>query len=435
MRLQGLRTCFRLLTLTPYDTSGRHARVGQGSDWPNRCSLSKCQLEQGVVSVMTKDSVGPLAGVRVLELGGMGPGPFAGMALADMGAEVIRVERPGGRGVFPGSPVDDVLNRGKEIICLDLKQPDAVGAVLSMAATSDVLIEGNRPGVTERLGLGPTNCWERNEALVYGRMTGWGQDGPLSTRAGHDVSYIALTGALHAIGTVGGAPQIPLNLVGDFGGGATYLVMGVLAALLEARTTGRGQVVDAAIVDGTAHLLGGTHGLVNTGTWRDERGVNMLDGGAPYYAVYETSDCGYMAVGAIEAKFYALLLAGLGLDLDPGEQHDQATWADTRAQISEAFARRTRAEWTSTFESTDACVAPVLSVREAAEHPHLLSRGTVTLQDGFIQPGRAPRFSGHAPVAVARPHMPGQDTRAVLDRLGLDANALLASGAAQEANS
>ena len=378
-------------------------------------------------------ATGPLAGIRVVELGGMGPGPFAGMTLADMGAEVIRVERPGGLGVFPGDPALDVLNRGKEIVCLDLKRPEAVEAVLSMVKTADVLTEGNRPGVVERLGLGPEVCWERNPALVYGRMTGWGQEGPLSQRAGHDVSYIALSGALHGIGEAGGPPQIPLNLVGDFGGGATYLVMGVLAALLEARTTGHGQVVDAAIVDGAAHLLAGTHGLMNTGTWRDERGVNMLDGGAPYYAVYETADGRHMAVGSIEPKFYALLLEGLGLDLEVNAQHDRSSWPETRRRIAESFASRTRADWTEVFETTDACVAPVLSILEAAEHPHLAERGGVLVDDGFAQPGPAPRFSGHPRAGFERPHRPGADTRAVLDRLGLDAEALLATGAAREA--
>ncbi|MEV7431869.1 CaiB/BaiF CoA-transferase family protein [Nocardioides sp. NPDC092400] len=375
---------------------------------------------------------GPLSGIRVIELGGMGPGPFAGMALADMGAEVIRVERPGGLGVFPGDPALDVTNRGKKIVCLDLKRPEAVDAVLSMVRTADVLTEGSRPGVVERLGLGPDVCWEYNPALVYGRMTGWGQEGPLSQRAGHDLSYIALTGALHGIGESGGPPQIPMNLVGDFGGGATYLVMGVLAALLEARATGRGQVVDAAIVDGAAHLLAGTHGLVNTGTWRDERGVNMLDGGAPYYAVYATADGGHMAVGAIEPKFFAQLLVGLGLDLDASAQDDRARWPEIRRRIAEVFAGRTRAEWTEVFEPTDACVAPVLSMMEAASHPHVAHRSGVRVDDGFVQPGPAPRFSRHGREEFERPHRPGADTRTVLEQLGLDVDALLASGAARE---
>lgn len=373
---------------------------------------------------------GPLRGVRVLELGGMGPAPFGGMTLAGMGAEVIRVERPGGLGVFPGAPTEDVLNRDKEIVCLDLKHPDAVAAVLNMVAHCDVLLEGGRPGVTERLGLGPEPCWERNPALIYGRMTGWGQDGPLAALAGHDLTYVALTGALHTIGDAGGPPQIPLNLVGDFGGGGAYLVMGVLAALLEARAVGRGQVVDAAIVDGVAHLLAGTHGMVNTGTWRDERGVNMLDGGAPYYAVYRTADDRYVAVGAIEPKFYAQLLAGLGVDVDPAGQQDRASWPATRCAIAAAFASRTRDEWAKIFDGTDACVAPVLSIHEAAEHDHIRQRGSVRVEDGFIEPGSAPRFSAHPRHRPSRPHRPGQDTRAVLERLGLDAEGLIESGAA-----
>ena len=362
----------------------------------------------------------PLHGVRVVEVGGMGPGPFAGMTLADMGAEVVRIDRPGGLGVFPGDPTQDVLNRGKRSVCLDLKQPAAVEIVLAIAAQADILIEGHRPGVAERLGIGPAECQARNPALVYGRMTGWGQDGPLAMRAGHDISYIALTGALHAIGDAGGPPQIPVNLVGDFGGGGTYLVMGVLAALWEASRTGRGRVVDAAIVDGAAHLLSATHAMLNTGTWRDERGVNMLDGGAPYYAVYETSDGGHMAVGAIEPKFYRQLLAGLGLgDVDAAQQDDRSTWPETRKLIAIAFRERTRAQWTKVFESTDACVAPVMSLREAAEHPHLRARGTVVEHDGVVQAAAAPRFSGTPALAGTPPVPMGADTRTVLAEWGI----------------
>ncbi|MBI3214186.1 MAG: CoA transferase [Mycobacterium sp.] len=358
---------------------------------------------------------GPLRGVRVLEVGGMGPGPFAGMTLADMGAEVVRIDRPGGLGVFPGDATQDILNRGKQSVCLDLKQPAAIEIVLAMAQRADILIEGHRPGVAERLGIGPADCHARNPALVYGRMTGWGQAGPLAQRAGHDISYIALTGALHAIGDAGGPPQIPLNVVGDFGGGGTYLVMGVLAALWEAGRTGSGRVVDAAIVDGAAHLLSGTHAMLNTGTWRDERGVNMLDGGAPYYAVYETSDGGHMAVGAIEPKFYRLLLAGLGLhDVDAGDQNDRSTWARTRERLAEAFGERTRAHWTEVFEATDACVAPVLSLHEAAQHPHLRARGTVVEHGGVLQAAPAPRVSGTPAVVGAAPVPLGADTATVL---------------------
>jgi alpha-methylacyl-CoA racemase len=374
---------------------------------------------------------GPLSGLRVLEIGGLGPGPFAGMTLADMGAEVVRIERPAaGPGIFPGDPTEDVLNRGKRSVALDLKRPGAVEAVLAMAERADVLIEGFRPGTMERLGIGPEPCWARNPRLVYGRMTGWGQDGALAATAGHDITYIAITGALHAIGDAGGPPQVPLNLVGDFGGGGMYLVVGVLAALREADRTGRGQVVDAAIVDGTAHLLAAVHGLLGTGTWADQRGVNLLDGGAPFYGVYETADHRYMAVGALEPKFYAQLLSGLGLSEDPARQHDRAGWPAVRARIAGAFLTRTQAQWTAHFEATDACVAPVLSLREAAEHPHIKDRATVVTHDGLLQPAPAPRFSAHLRAAGGRPPAPGQHTREVLAEWGIAPDALLESGAA-----
>ncbi len=269
--------------------------------------------------------MGPLSGCRVVELAGIGPGPFAGMILADLGAEVVRVDRPA-----PGEPRAerfDVLGRGKKSVVLDLKRPEAVAAVLDLVAAADALIEGYRPGVAERLGLGPAECLARNPRLVYGRMTGWGQEGPLAQQAGHDIAYIAVTGALHAIGEEGGPPQIPLNLLGDFGGGSTYLVIGVLAALWAVRGGAPGQAVDAAIVDGAAHLLAMTHGMLAAGGWADERGVNLLDGGAPYYAVYATADGRHMAVGALEPKFYAEFLARLGLDEDPARQHDRSGWA------------------------------------------------------------------------------------------------------------
>ncbi|MEU9170063.1 CaiB/BaiF CoA-transferase family protein [Streptomyces sp. NPDC048420] len=377
---------------------------------------------------------GPLAGCRVLELAGIGPGPFAGMTLADLGAEVVRVDRPGGSGLFPGFEHVDVLNRGKKSVLLDLKRPDAVRAVLDMAARADVLIEGYRPGVAERLGLGPDDCLARNPRLVYGRMTGWGQDGPLARLAGHDIGYIALTGALHAVGSAGGPPQIPLNLVGDFGGGGTYLVIGVLAALREAERTGRGQVVDAAIVDGTAHLLAGTHMMLATGTWQDERGVNLLDGGAPFYAVYETSDGRHMAVGALEPKFYAELLAVLGLDEDPAAQHDRSGWPRLRERLAAAFASRTQDEWAKAFSTSDACVAPVLSLREAADHPHIRARGTLVERDGVLQPAPAPRFSATPTALGPPPPVPGRHTADVLESWEVeDAEGLLSSGAAVQA--
>jgi alpha-methylacyl-CoA racemase len=372
---------------------------------------------------------GPLAGTVVVELAGIGPGPFAGMLLADLGADVIRVDRPAGGAAPPANPAD-VLNRGKRSVVLDLKAPAAVEAVLTLCADADVLIEGNRPGVTERLGVGPGDVWARNPRLVYGRMTGWGQDGPLADRAGHDIGYIAVTGALHAIGPADGPPVVPLNLLGDFGGGSTYLVMGILAALLEARSSGRGQVVDAAIVDGTSNLLAAIHTLLGSGRWSDERGVNLLDGSTPYYAVYATSDGRHMAVGAIEPQFYAQLVEVLGVEVDPSAQNDRSTWPELRRVFAAAFAARTREEWTTVFEGTDACVAPVLSLHEAARHPHVAARGSVVERDGTLRPGPAPRFSHHA-VGSDRPaYAPGADTCAVLKAAGLDVDDLLAHGAA-----
>lgn len=363
---------------------------------------------------------GPLNGCRVVELAGLGPAPFAAMTLADMGAEVVRIERPGGSGFFPGLEHLDILNRGKKSVALDLKDERAVATVLDLITQADVLIEGYRPGVVERLGLGPDVCFARNPKLVYGRMTGWGQEGPLSHSAGHDVGYIALTGALHAIGTAGGPPQIPLNLVGDFGGGANYLTMGVLAALRHADKTGEGQVVDAAIVDGAAHLLASTHMMMAANAWSDERGANMLDGGWPFYAVYETSDGKHMAVGALEPQFYAELLRVLELDLDPKAQHDRARWPELRRQLTEVFAQRTRDEWTAVFEGTDACVAPVLSLHEAAEHPHIEARRTLTVHDGVLQAAPAPRFSSTPTKLGTPPPSPGRDTEEALRSWGVE---------------
>ncbi|MFC5061804.1 CaiB/BaiF CoA transferase family protein [Actinomycetospora atypica] len=374
-------------------------------------------------------NTGPLSGVTVIELAGIGPGPFAAMLLADLGADVIRVDRPSAP-----APAADVLGRGKRSVVLDLKRPEAVEALLALTATADVLIEGNRPGVTERLGVGPDDVWARNPRLVYGRMTGWGQDGPWAHTAGHDIGYLALTGALHAIGPADGPPVPPLNLVGDFGGGSTYLVIGVLAALAEAARTGRGQVVDAAILDGASHLLAAIHQLLGSGRWTDRRGSNLLDGGTPYYAVYETSDGNHMAVGALEPKFYAEFVRLLGIDVDPADQQDRAQWPALRAAIATAFASRTRDEWAAVFDGTDACVAPVLGLREAASHPQVAARGSVVEHDGVLQPGPAPRFSSHpVPGGVASSPVPGADSREVLAAAGLDADALLAAGVSHQA--
>ena len=359
--------------------------------------------------------MGPLSGCRVVELAGIGPGPFAGMILADLGAEVVRVDRPApGDQDPPHRAGFDILGRGKKSVALDLKSPAGVAAVLDLVSGADALIEGFRPGVTERLGLGPAQCLARNPRLVYGRMTGWGQDGPLASQAGHDIAYIAVTGALHAIGEAGGPPQIPINLLGDFGGGGTYLVIGVLAALWAVRNGAPGQVVDAAIVDGTAHLLAMTHGMLASGVWADERGVNVLDGGAPFYSVYATADGRHMAVGALEPKFYAELIAGLGLDEDLARQHDRRGWDGLRGRIAAAFAARTQAEWTEVFSASDACVAPVLGLREAARHPHMAARGTIVDRDGLLQPAPAPRFSATPSGPVATAPARGQDDPAAI---------------------
>lgn len=371
---------------------------------------------------------GPLSGVRVIELAGIGPGPFAAMLLADLGAEVIRVDRPAGRS-FP-DPGKDMMNRGKRSISVDLKHDLGKDVVLRLVERADVLLEGFRPGVTERLGLGPDDCLARNPALVYGRMTGWGQQGPLAQSAGHDIGYIAVAGVLHAIGRAGGPPQVPINLLGDFAGGSMYLAVGVLAALLEARTSGAGQVVDAAIVDGAAHLSTFVHGFLAVGAWRDERGVNMLDTGAPWYDVYETADGGHMAVGAIEPQFYAEFVRRLGLQDSTG-QHDAERWPELRERIAAAFKSRTRAEWAEIFLPGDACVAPVLSLTEAKAHPFNTARDVfVPGADGELQPGPAPRFSRTPGAIGGPPATPGAHTCEVLTELGFtDVDELLAAGA------
>ncbi|MDT0444530.1 CaiB/BaiF CoA transferase family protein [Streptomyces johnsoniae] len=358
---------------------------------------------------------GPLAGVRVVELGGIGPGPFAAMLLGDLGADVVRVDRPGGA----GSGLDaeaDIVNRNKRSVLIDLKSPDAAGLVLGLAARADVLIEGFRPGVAERLGVGPEPCLARNPRLVYGRMTGWGQDGPLAPRAGHDIGYLALTGALAMTGPAEGPPVAPANLLGDYAGGSLYLVTGVLAALHAARSSGRGQVVDAAIVDGVAHLSTLIHGLLAAGAWQDRRAANLLDGGCPYYGVYATADGGHMAVGALEPRFYAEFTRLLGLDeaeRDTADREDPARWPALRARIAARFATRTRAEWAQVFDGSDACVEPVLTLGEAPDHPHLAARGTFTEHGGIRQPAPAPRFSA-TPAAIRRPPaLPGADAEAV----------------------
>ncbi|MFE5887622.1 CaiB/BaiF CoA transferase family protein [Streptomyces sp. NPDC056462] len=352
---------------------------------------------------------GPLTGVRVVELAGIGPGPFAAMLLADLGADVVRVDRPGGTGLAINTEYD-ITNRNKRSVIVDLKSSDGAARVLDLAARADILIEGNRPGVAERLGVGPEACHARNPRLVYGRMTGWGQEGPLAQRAGHDIAYIAVTGTLGMIGNPDEPPAIPANLVGDYAGGSLYLVVGVLAALHHARATGTGQVVDAAIVDGTSHLAAMIHGMLAAGGWQDRRGANLLDGGCPYYGTYETADGRYMAVGALEPQFYDEFVTLLEIPEHAGARKDWARWGELREAVAARFKARTRDEWTAVFEGSDACVAPVLSLHEAPHHPHLAARGTFTDHGGITQPAPAPRFSATPTAVRTGPAQPGADT-------------------------
>jgi alpha-methylacyl-CoA racemase len=389
------------------------------------------------------ETAGPLAGVRVIELAGIGPGPFCGMLLADLGAEVIQVDRPGPP-VTPVPAKSDVTSRGKRRVVVDLKHPRGAEVVLRLAAGADALIEAYRPGVAERLGVGPADCLARNPALVYGRMTGWGQDGPLAASAGHDIGYIALTGALHAIGRSGGPPQVPVNYLGDFGGGSMFLALGLLAGVVAARATGRGRVVDAAIVDGAATLQAMTYGLLADGAWTDARGVNLLDTGAPFYDVYPTADGRHMAVGALEPQFYAaftgILFAPEPVPGDLPDRGDRARWPELRERFAARFAQRSQEEWTRAFSGTDACVAPVRTMTEAPADPHLAARGTYVTADGVVQPAPAPRFADGTPGAPAGALPPGKityagaHTREVLTALGFpDADDLLASGAVHQA--
>ena len=363
--------------------------------------------------------MGPLQGLKVIEMAGIGPAPFCAMMLADMGADVVRVDRASAR---PGRRETDCLQRNRRSIALDLKQPAAIATVLELLEGADVLIEGFRPGVMERLGLGPEACLARNPRLVYGRMTGWGQSGPLAHAAGHDINYIAITGALHLIGERGGKPVPPLNLVGDFGGGAMMLLAGVLAALFEAGRSGRGQVVDAAMTDGTVALLGLFFAQrAAFRDFQDATGGEMLAGAAPYYGTYATRDGKFLAIGALEPQFYAVLIEKLGLDpkyLAAGFPASRTGNDDVRAAIAAAVATRTRDEWAAVFEGTDACVAPVLSLAEAARHPHNVARGTFVTVDGIEQHAPAPRFSRTAAAPVQGPRPAGADTIAVLQAAG-----------------
>jgi alpha-methylacyl-CoA racemase len=362
---------------------------------------------------------GPLAGVRVLEFAGLGPAPFCGMLLSDMGAEVLRIDRADAKSRIV-EPRFDITARGKRAVALDLKSPRAVQVCLRLIERADILIEGFRPGVMERLGLGPDTALEANPRLVYGRMTGWGQEGPLAQTAGHDINYIALSGALHAIGPER-RPVPPLNLVGDYGGGALYLAMGVLAALLSARQSGQGQVVDAAMSDGAVSLMSVFYGLRAAGLWSDRREANLLDGGAPFYGVFECVDGGWIALGPLEPQFYAELVQRL--ELDPAlfeTQHDRSRWPAMRAAVARAVAARSRQEWVTRLQGSDVCFAPVLSLDEAPRHPHHSARAAFVEMDGVIQPAPAPRFS-HTPSDIqGPPPTPASDDRAALTAWGLD---------------
>jgi alpha-methylacyl-CoA racemase len=369
---------------------------------------------------------GPLAGLRVLELAGIGPCPFASMVLADLGADVLRLEQVAAvPAEQPACSYWDVLQRNKQSVGIDLKSGEGAGVVLDLVERADALVEGFRPGVTERLGIGPVECLARNSRLVYGRVTGWGQEGPLAGRAGHDIDYIALAGALEPIGRPGERPVVPLNLLGDFGGGGMLLAVGVLSGLLSAGRTGQGQVVDAAMVDGAALLMAMTWSLRGLGVWRDERGTNLLDGGAPFYDVYECADGKAIAVGALEPQFYVEMLGVMGVEpeeLPP--QMDRDRWPEAKQRYAEIFRQRSRDEWVARAESTDSCVAPVLSMAEAAGHPHNVARATFVEVEGVTQPAPAPRF-GRTPAGTPEaPRWPGEGGLQALAGWGLEGERL-----------
>jgi alpha-methylacyl-CoA racemase len=365
--------------------------------------------------------MGPLQGIRIIEIVGMGPAPYAAMLLADMGAEVIRVDRPGGSLFSYGNKLD-LLNRNKKCICLNLKTPEGVEAIKRLLTTADGLIEGFRPGTMEKFGLGPNECFKHNPKLIYGRVTGWGQDGPLAYKAGHDLNYISLSGVVHAFGRAGEKPVVPLPLIGDFAGGGLFLALGMVSALFEASKSGQGQVIDASIVDGTAHMMSVIFAAQQIGFWSNERGVNLLDSGAPFYEVYTCKDGKYLSVAAVEAKFYAAFLAGLDLASEnlPG-QMDQAQWPALKEKFQRIIASKTRDEWEEIFSHHDTCVAPVLSSEEARLHPHNMVRNTF-IDDGDVwQPRPAPRFSRSDNSQVQGPVAIGADTDSVLQELGYTA--------------
>jgi alpha-methylacyl-CoA racemase len=363
--------------------------------------------------------MGPLQGVKVIEIASLAPAPFGCMILADLGADVLRVDRAERCGPDARTPVDP-LSRGRRSMGLNLKDPAGVELLLQLTEDADVLVEGFRPGVAERLGIGPDICAQRNPRLIFARMTGWGQDGPLAPTAGHDIDYIAISGALSPIGRAGGPPLPPVNFLGDFGGGGMLMALGIVAALVERATSGQGQVVDAAMVDGSALITSFIYGMRATGAWQDERGTNLIDTGAPFYDTYATADGGYVAVGALEPQFYAALLAGLGLtDAGLPGQHDRSGWPLLRERFAAVFAARSRDEWAEVFAGTDACVAPVLSMAEAPVHPHATARDAFVEVGGVVQPAPAPRFGRSAAGTPAAPPRPGADTDTVLAGLCL----------------
>ena len=372
---------------------------------------------------------GPLAGIRVVEVAGIGPAPLGCMVLADLGAEVVRVDRSSGPGLSLVPYRKDILARGRRSVAVDLKAPGGADVVRRLADSADVFVEAFRPGVAERLGIGPDDLLARNPRLVYARMTGWGQDGPLAQRAGHDIDYASIVGAIGAIGEPGRKPVAPLNLVADFGGGSMFLVTGVLAALLERATSGRGQVVDVAMVDGVSTLLAMLHSHRASGIWQDQRGSNLLDGGAPFYDTYQCADGEWVAVGALERQFFAELARVLG-EATPGfseqlpDQHDMARWPEMRALFERTFATRSRDEWAKLFDDVDACVAPILSAGEAPAHPHVAERQTLVDIDGLVQPAPAPRFSRTPGAISGPPRQPGEDTRETLRDWGFGTDEL-----------
>lgn len=366
--------------------------------------------------------MGPLRGMKVVEIGSIGPGPFCAQMLSDMGADIIRVDRKG-TGTDLLEPKYNILHRGRRSVMIDLKKPEGVETVLTLVEKADALIEGFRPGVTERLGIGPVICQKRNPRLVYGRMTGWGQNGPLAEAAGHDINYISLSGVLHAIGNREGNPVPPLNLIGDFGGGGMVLAFGIMCGIYEAQKSGKGQIVDASMVEGSAALMGMFYGFRAAGLWSDKRGTNLLDGGAHFYGTYETKDGKWISIGSIEPQFYKLLLERAEID-DPDFDHqmDMVKWPELKEKLAAIFKTKTRQEWCNIMEGSDVCFAPVLSMSEAVEHPHNVERGSFITIDNIVQPSPVPRFSRTKPQVQGPPPRPGEHSESALKDWGFDSD-------------